>query len=89
MEDTRQFLVRNTARFAGATVVTSAKDTETTHIVVNTETASAAGIASLRKSLAGKPGRKIPHLVTLEWVEESWKNRTLLDEEREFLFSRF
>lgn len=26
----------------------------------------------------------IPHLVSVEWVEECWRNRTLVDEEREF-----
>lgn len=86
-EDTSQLLACNTARFAGATLVTSLKDTAITHIMVNPDTTSSADIVSLRKSLAGRLGGKIPHLVTLEWVEESWKNRTLLDEEREFLSS--
>ena len=38
----------------------------------------------MRKSLAAGSQKKIPHIVSLEWVEESWKHGTLLDEESKF-----
>ncbi|KAJ5973421.1 hypothetical protein N7481_010631 [Penicillium waksmanii] len=75
-------LLQNTARFAGANIATSLEAPGITHAIVNPETASSADIASLRKSVAALPGRKVPHLVTSKWVEESWKSSTLLDEER-------
>jgi DNA ligase-4 len=75
-------LLQNTARFARANIATSVKAPGITHAIVNSETASPADLASLRKSVAALPGRKVPHLVTSKWVEESWKNGTLLDEER-------
>ena len=78
-------LIQNTACFAGASCIDSFDDPKITHVIVNTEVAASTEIASLRKSLAARPGRKVPHLVTSKWVEESWKNRTLLDEESELL----
>lgn len=72
-------LVQNTARFGSAEIVTSLQNS-VTHVVVDSE-ADSADISSLRKSLADRSG-KIPHLVGVDWVEECWKNGTLLDEER-------
>ncbi|KAI9928265.1 hypothetical protein ASPWEDRAFT_38929 [Aspergillus wentii DTO 134E9] len=72
---------RNTARFAGAAVVDSLKNSAITHIVVD-QNSSSADISSLRGSLATKSGAKLPHLVTVEWIETCWKERTLMDEER-------
>lgn len=74
-------LTQNTARFAGASSVTSVESPGITHVIVNPETTSSTDIASLRKSLAARIDRKVPHLVSSKWVEESWKNETLLDEE--------
>lgn len=81
VEDIRLTLVRNISRFGGASTVTSLKSACVTHVIVNTEKVSSADISSLRKSLAAGPRKKIPHLVSLGWVEESWKHGTLLDEE--------
>lgn len=86
VEDTRQTLACNIARFASANIVSSLKSNDLTHVIVNPETASSTDIVSLRKSLARRSGKKVPHLVTCEWVEESWKNGTLLDEESKFAF---
>ncbi|KAL4948821.1 ATP dependent DNA ligase domain-containing protein [Aspergillus filifer] len=72
-------LARNTARFAGATVANSPKNSSITHVVVGSETPSSE-ISSLRAKLSKR--KKLPHIVNVEWVEESWKERTLLDEER-------
>lgn len=80
-KDIRLTLVRNTAQFGGASTVTSLKAPGVTHVVVNTERLSPAEVSSLRKSLAAGSRKKIPHLVSLDWVEESWEHGTLLDEE--------
>jgi DNA ligase-4 len=80
-KDIRLTLARNTAQFGGALIVTSLKTPGITHVIVNTEKISSTEISSLRKSLAASSRKKIPHLVSLDWVEESWKHGTLLDEE--------
>lgn len=74
-------LTRNTTRFAGANNAHSLRTPGITHVIVNPDTTSSSDIKSLRESLAALPGRKVPHLVGIKWVDESWKNRTLLDEE--------
>lgn len=84
MEDTRQILAYNTASFADAEIATSLKSSDVTHVIVNPETTSSADIASLRKSIAGRSGKKVPHVVSCGWVEESWEHGTLLDEESKF-----
>ncbi|KAJ6119705.1 DNA ligase 4 [Penicillium sp. IBT 18751x] len=88
-EDIALCLARNTARFASAHIATSFKDPDVTHVIVNPDTSSREDIASLRGSLAARPGKKIPHLVSLHWIQESWKNGTLLDEEStyDYLYS--
>ncbi|KAJ5433091.1 DNA ligase 4 [Penicillium daleae] len=82
MEDIRLTIALNTAQFGGAGTVSSLKAPGVTHVLVNTEKVSSAEISSLRKSLAAGSRKKIPHIVSLGWVEESWKHGTLLDEER-------
>jgi DNA ligase-4 len=84
-KDIRLTLARNTAQFGGASIVTSLKTHGVTHVIVNTEMISSAEISSLRKSLADGSRKKIPHLVSLDWVEESWEHGTLLDEESKFI----
>lgn len=74
-------LLQNTARFARANIATSLETPGVTHAILDS-VVSAADVASLRKSVAALPGRKVPHLVTSKWVEDSWENGTLLDEER-------
>ncbi|KAJ5558531.1 Nucleic acid-binding OB-fold [Penicillium sp. DV-2018c] len=83
-EDQRLSLAQNTARFAGAATATSLKSKGITHVIVDPGTVSSADLSSLRSSLAEQPGEKMPHLVSLEWVEECWRNGTILDEERKF-----
>ena len=82
----RWHLARNTARFAGASIATSLEEPGVTHVIVDLEVVSTDEVTSLRKSLAARALQKIPHLASLNWVEESWKHGTLLDEERKFLF---
>ncbi|GAB1196970.1 DNA ligase (ATP) [Aspergillus pseudonomiae] len=75
----RLHLARNTALFAGASVVDS-KSSSVTHIVIAPDSPNS-DVSSIRKSYSARPGKKLPHLVTVEWIEECWKERTLLDEE--------
>ncbi|KAJ5636168.1 Nucleic acid-binding OB-fold [Penicillium longicatenatum] len=79
--DIRLQLARNTAQFGGANTTTSLESSNVTHVIINPETLPSEDKTSLRESLAARPG-KIPHLVSVAWVEESWMNGTLLDEER-------
>lgn len=83
-EDIRLTLARNTAQFGGASDATSLKSSSVTHVMVDTQKVSSAEIRSLRKILAVGSCKKIPHLVSLDWIEESWKHGTLLDEESKF-----
>ncbi|KAL2853726.1 ATP dependent DNA ligase domain-containing protein [Aspergillus pseudodeflectus] len=70
---------RNVARFAGAVVTESLKSSSITHVVVNPET-PASDLSSIRQTLSTR--KKVPHIVTIAWIEESWKEKTILDEER-------
>ncbi|XP_077660996.1 DNA ligase (ATP) DNL4 [Aspergillus fumigatus Af293] len=71
----------NVVRFAGANIAKTSSHPSITHVVIDPESSSKE-ISSLRGKWSRKPGRKVPHIVTVDWVEESWKSRTLLDEER-------
>ncbi|KAH8705089.1 ATP-dependent DNA ligase IV [Talaromyces proteolyticus] len=53
-----------------------------THVVVPISPSSKQDVTSLRKQLSKRVGERIPHIVSVEWVEESWREKTLVDEER-------
>ncbi|WEW60983.1 DNA ligase (ATP) [Emydomyces testavorans] len=76
-------LASNLARFAGASLADKLEDKRITHIVVDRDSESTS-ISELRSKLSKRvgAGQKIPHIVTVDWVKESWKEKTLLDEER-------
>lgn len=85
-EDPRSFdlaltLLQNYAVFAGARIVNSMKSPDITHFIVDANSASSMNVASLRQTMAAMASHKVPRLVSSKWVEESWKNCTLLDEE--------
>ncbi|KAL4741955.1 DNA ligase 4 [Aspergillus similis] len=75
----RIHLALNTAKFAGASIITSLKDLSITHVVVDPDITSPE-LSKLRKTLSTR--KKIPHIVKVDWIEDSWKERTLFDEER-------
>ena len=85
-DDMRLQLARNTARFGGANIATSLESSDVTHVIINPEKLSSGDVASLREFLAARPGTKLPYLVSVAWVEESWTNGTLLDEESKLQF---
>ncbi|OAT12454.1 DNA ligase 4, variant [Blastomyces gilchristii SLH14081] len=86
-------LASNLVEFAGGEAITDdsdMKDPRITHIVVDSKSSGdkagmlVTNVAEIRRaisSLAGV-GKQIPHIVGVEWVEESWRERTLVDEER-------
>ncbi|KAK3703385.1 DNA ligase (ATP) [Vermiconidia calcicola] len=66
--------------FAGGDVVESLEDEELSHVVVPKDSAR---LKEIRKAISSR--RKVPRIVTLEWVSDSWQERTRLDEERKLL----
>ncbi|KAK2737554.1 DNA ligase (ATP) [Myotisia sp. PD_48] len=84
----RQKLARNIAKFAGSSIATSLDDEGITHVLLDVGCKNnsnfSAELATLRAKLSERFTRtqKIPHIATIEWVEQSWKEKTLLDEER-------
>ena len=81
VDDIRVTLARNTALFGGAQILNSLEVGAVTHVLIHTTQMSPASIMALRQSIALGSTSKIPHLVSLDWLEESWKHGTLLDEE--------
>lgn len=67
-------------RFAGGTVTEEQEDERITHIVVINEDRT--NVRSLREKIVGMKRRKLPRLVRWAWIHDSWKEETLLDEER-------
>lgn len=76
----RLLLARNTARFAGASVADSSSDRTLTHIIVDPGT-PASEVRLIRESVSTTHRKKLPHLVSVKWIEDSWEQHTLLDEE--------
>jgi DNA ligase 4 len=78
-EQSHQKLASTTARFAGATVAEKLdEDDKITHVVVHGKSDTKA----IREGFARQRREKIPRMVTRRWIEECWKDKTLLDEER-------
>lgn len=77
-------LAINTASFAGASIARSSSDRAITHIIVNSDT-PAPEIRLIREGLSTMHLEKLPYLVTVKWIEESWEQHTLLDEESKLL----
>lgn len=63
--------------FAGADPVSSIDDKELTHIVIAT---GSTRLKEIRTAISSRA--KIPRIVSPEWVLDSWKEKTMLDEER-------
>lgn len=78
----RLHLAHNLIRFGGASV-TKKINKSTTHIIVD-PAISSTDLSDLRGTLAkqlGKERQKLAHIVKVDWIEESWKEKMLLDEE--------
>lgn len=70
-----------TAQFASANVVDELDD-EVTHVIISNDNAKETAV-EVRKTIAERMrmGKAIPRVVKGEWVEECWKEGTVLDEE--------
>ena len=75
-EDQEVFSARMTASFAGAHVAQDIDRDDITHIVVGRQSDARA----IRRSISTR--KKIPRVVTTDWIKQSWKEKTLLDEEQ-------
>ena len=71
-----------TARFAGATIAETLDDKQITHIVAHADSDTRAIRERLLQQQKKKKIGKLPRIVSRRWIEESCKERTLLDEER-------
>ncbi|KAI5290094.1 DNA ligase (ATP), partial [Ascosphaera acerosa] len=92
----RMQLARNTAVFAGADCAqtlagpTPGEGGEITHVVVDEQQSDPTRshqelVAQLRRDIAHRMasmGARAARVVSVRWIEESWKEGTLLDEER-------
>ena len=75
--DLRQQQACNTARFAGAVIAADIADHKITHVLIGEDRHD---LRALRRTFSFR--RRLPRFVTVEWIEESWAAKTLLDEER-------
>jgi DNA ligase 4 len=86
----RFHLAANLCRFGGAEVLPILGDSRNpvTHVVVSPKLLSTE-LSSLRGKLAARighgSGAKMAHVVTVDWIEECWKEKTLLDEESTYI----
>jgi DNA ligase 4 len=76
-QNLRLKLASNLAMFAGAEPVEDLEDESITHVVIG---ANSSRLGTVRKGISTR--KRLPRMVTADWVEESWKEGTLLDEER-------
>ncbi|MCJ1269275.1 DNA ligase (ATP) [Lobaria immixta] len=67
----------NTAKFAGARFTNNLADDSITHILVRSDKTS----RGVREKISWR--KRLPRLVSFDWIEQSWNEKTLLDEERE------
>lgn len=86
-------LAGHIVHFAGGRLATDLDDTEITHVVIGGDENRLREMRE-RNSLSVSPitsdlycantslrKSRIPHLVTIDWIRDSWKEKTLLDEE--------
>ena len=65
-----------TFRFGGGVLSEELVNEDLTHVVVHEKS----NVKQIRKKLASRP--RLARIVTRQWIENSWKEQTLLDEER-------
>ncbi|TPX09464.1 uncharacterized protein E0L32_009352 [Thyridium curvatum] len=73
--------LRNYVRFGGGSIADGVEDETATHVVVVTGDSAAERelAAEVRSTISSR--RTVPRVVTQQWVEDSWKESTLVDEE--------
>ncbi len=84
VSETKTLKLRNYILFAAGDIATDIGDEDITHVVVvgkeKDKMAERVVAADVRATISAR--RKVPRVVTTNWVEDCWKERTLLDEER-------
>ncbi|KAH0565149.1 DNA ligase (ATP) [Trichoglossum hirsutum] len=75
--DLRLQLASNMVRFAGGRITEDLQDRAITHIIIGDDSSR---LKSIRETLKWR--QVLPRVVAVGWVELSWAERTLLDEER-------
>ncbi|KIW03508.1 uncharacterized protein PV09_05274 [Verruconis gallopava] len=78
-EDLDMLFIQQKLAFGGGQWVHSLSADGVTHVVV-TKDLNRSKLNDLREAVASQT--TLPRIVTLEWIQESWKEGTLLDEER-------
>ena len=73
-------LAGNCIRFGGGSIVGDIKDQTITHIVVDEAGEDRIQLSQIRKTISRR--NRLPRLVSLSWVTQSWSESTVLDEER-------
>lgn len=68
------------SRFADAQVIADTQSPDITHFIVD-DSCGSVDIGQIHRETAARSDFRVPHIVSLEWVEECWKEKTLLDEE--------
>lgn len=94
-------LALNAFRFAGGSVTNNLSDEDITHIVISSSKDTKERVREIRRQMARYVFltfeiannidtilriRAVPRIVTEEWVQQSWAEKTLLDEERKSLY---
>ncbi|OTA62042.1 ATP-dependent DNA ligase [Hypoxylon sp. EC38] len=74
--------LRNWVKYGGGTVVDDLDDRSITQVVVmsDSETGEMERAAEVRSIISSRS--RVPRVVSRQWVEDCWKNRTTVDEER-------
>lgn len=76
-EGLRRLFVEDRVIFGNGSVADDFEDRNITHIIVGGDCLA---LKEIKQRISHR--KKLPHIVTMEWVEESWTEGTLLDEER-------
>lgn len=77
----RMYVGAQVVRFAGGVVAEGLEEEGVTQVVVAPGTGGER-VREVRERVARRRGLKVPRVVGVEWVEESWREGTVLDEER-------
>ncbi|KAI1206594.1 ATP-dependent DNA ligase [Annulohypoxylon truncatum] len=74
--------LKNWIKYGGGSVVDDLDDRSITHVVImsSTDSGEMERAAEVRSSISSRT--PVPRAVSWQWVEDCWKNRTTLDEER-------
>ncbi|KAI0105581.1 ATP-dependent DNA ligase [Hypoxylon sp. NC0597] len=74
--------LKNWVKYGGGTVVDDLDDRSITQVVIisDSETGEMERAAEVRSIISSRS--RVPRVVSRQWVEDCWKNRTTVDEER-------